>query len=168
MWWLKLGSASETTSVKNLFGPECLVKAWWRPGPHKQVLLEPGQEFRFPGSPVFMAVARTLDVCLLGVCRFSCGRWEMLVLCAVVSVGTFIRTSLVPRTEASLFLGSYLPKEEQQRERVPPSGSSAPAVCNPASPVPCTPVCSCWRMAVETLKQSFSACFPPGVTYWRS
>lgn len=117
---------------------------------------------------VFMAVARTLDVCFLGVCRFSCGRWEMLVLCAVVSVGTFIRTSLVPRTESSPFLGSYLPKEEQQRERVPPSGSSAPAVCNPASPVPCTPVCSCWRMAVETLKQSFSACFPPGVTYWRS
>lgn len=43
----------------------------------------------------------------------------MLVLCAVVSVGTFIRTSLVPRTESSPFLGSYLPKEEQQRERVP-------------------------------------------------
>lgn len=117
---------------------------------------------------VFMAVAHTLDVCLLGMCRFCCGRWEILVLYAIVSVETFIRTSLVPRTEASPFLGSYLPKEEQQRERVPPSGSSAPTVCSPPSPVNCIPICSFWRMAVDTLKQSFSTCFPPGVTYWRS
>lgn len=86
-------------------------------------MLEAGQELRFPGSSVSVGSSGThtervlaRDVTFL--------LWQMRNTCPLCYsfVETFIRTSLVPRTGASPFLCSYLPKEEQQRERAPPSG----------------------------------------------
>lgn len=86
-------------------------------------MLEAGQDLRFPGSSVSVGSSGThtervlaRDVAFL--------LWQMRNTCPLCYsfVETFIRTSLVPRTGASPFLCSYLPKEEQQRERAPPSG----------------------------------------------
>lgn len=56
--------------------------------PPAEARVEPGLEFRFPGSRcVCVAVAPTLT-CVLSMRHFRCGRWELLVLCRTVSTET--------------------------------------------------------------------------------